>query len=148
MRAGIVTFHRADNFGAVLQAYALQKTLADLGVDSELLEFDGPGRKAGPSDAPAPKGPPAFVKRLREAERRGQPCSMTFAENICGVPLRCAQNRPESSMACMTFSWRAAIRFGICTCRRRTRGIFSRLPRRKSEFPMPPALGWMRFPTI
>ena len=41
MRAGIVTFHKADNYGAVLQAYALQKTLTDLGVDSDFLEFDG-----------------------------------------------------------------------------------------------------------
>ena len=67
MRAGIVTFHKADNYGAVLQAYALQKKLTDLGVDSDFLEFDAPDRKAEPFDGPARKGPPAFVERLREA---------------------------------------------------------------------------------
>ena len=28
-RVGIVTFHRADNYGAVLQNYALQKAVGD-----------------------------------------------------------------------------------------------------------------------
>ena len=67
MRAGIVTFHKADNYGAVLQAYALQKTLATLGVDSDFLEFQEPDRKAAPFDGAVRKGPPAFVARLCEA---------------------------------------------------------------------------------
>ena len=67
MRAGIVTFHRADNYGAVLQAYALQKTLTILGVDSVFLEFQKPGQNANSFDGAVRKGPPAFVERLREA---------------------------------------------------------------------------------
>ena len=31
MRVGILTFHRAHNYGAVLQCYALQKVLKNLG---------------------------------------------------------------------------------------------------------------------
>ena len=31
-RVGIITFHCADNFGAVLQAYALQRVIEDLGA--------------------------------------------------------------------------------------------------------------------
>ena len=40
MKAAILTFHLADNYGAVLQAYALQKTLLKLGVDNEILTTD------------------------------------------------------------------------------------------------------------
>ena len=36
---GIATFHRSLNFGAVLQAYALQQTLKAHGVDSEFIDF-------------------------------------------------------------------------------------------------------------
>lgn len=67
MRAGIATFHKADNYGAVLQAYALQKTLTILGVDSVFLEFQEPDRKTKRFDGAVRKGPPAFVERLREA---------------------------------------------------------------------------------
>lgn len=40
MKAAILTFHMADNYGAVLQAYALQRTLLKLGVDNEILTTD------------------------------------------------------------------------------------------------------------
>ena len=39
MRALIVTFVRAYNYGAVLQCYALSKTLKDLGVDVQVLDY-------------------------------------------------------------------------------------------------------------
>ncbi len=39
MRVGILTFHRAYNYGAVLQAYALQKKLNDMGVNSEIIDY-------------------------------------------------------------------------------------------------------------
>ena len=35
-----VTFHRANNYGAVLQAYALQKVLIDNGFNTEILNYD------------------------------------------------------------------------------------------------------------
>ena len=90
MRAGIVTFHRADNYGAVLQAYALQKTLTELGVDSEFLEFDKPDRKTEPFDGSARKGPPAFVARLREegAARTARFDAFRSRYLRCSVPLR------------------------------------------------------------
>lgn len=37
MKAGILTFHEADNYGAVLQAFALQQTLNKLDVQSEFV---------------------------------------------------------------------------------------------------------------
>lgn len=39
MRVGILTFHRANNFGAVLQAYALLKYIQDEGIDCELIDY-------------------------------------------------------------------------------------------------------------
>lgn len=39
MKIGIITFHRAANYGAVLQAYALQHTLEGLGVQTEMVDY-------------------------------------------------------------------------------------------------------------
>lgn len=39
MRIGILTFHRAINYGAVLQCYALYKTLTDMGHDVEVIDY-------------------------------------------------------------------------------------------------------------
>lgn len=38
-RVGIITYHRADNFGAVLQCYALQETLRILGYDTRVIDY-------------------------------------------------------------------------------------------------------------
>ncbi len=39
MKVGIITFHRVNNYGAVLQAYALQKTIRRLGFDCEIIDY-------------------------------------------------------------------------------------------------------------
>lgn len=39
MKVGIVTFHRAHNYGAVLQCYALYKTLESLGNQVEVIDY-------------------------------------------------------------------------------------------------------------
>lgn len=39
MKIGILTFHCAHNFGAVLQCYALQETLKDLGHDVAIINY-------------------------------------------------------------------------------------------------------------
>lgn len=38
-KVGIITFHRAINYGAVLQAFALQKTLENLNVEVEIIDY-------------------------------------------------------------------------------------------------------------
>ena len=43
-RVGIITFLHNDNFGSSLQAYALQKTVRDLGFDCKHLDYQ-PDRK-------------------------------------------------------------------------------------------------------
>ena len=37
---GLMTFQNADNYGAVLQAYALQKKVDDIGCDNEYIDFE------------------------------------------------------------------------------------------------------------
>ena len=39
MKVGTLTFHGADNYGAILQAYALQKAIVALGYDCEIIDF-------------------------------------------------------------------------------------------------------------
>ena len=56
MKAGILTFHEADNYGALMQAYALQQTLKKLGADSEFVTIhsekkEEPDEPAMPSSA-------------------------------------------------------------------------------------------------
>ena len=72
MKAGIVTFHEADNFGAVLQAYALQKVLEKLGTDSEFVSFSGSMKK---QETLFPtQGPTALFARriIEEGEKRAE----------------------------------------------------------------------------
>lgn len=38
-KIGIITFHRALNYGAVLQSYALQKTVTSLGANCEIVDY-------------------------------------------------------------------------------------------------------------
>lgn len=42
MKIGILTFHRADNYGAMLQCYALFKVLKDRGYDVEVIDYRCP----------------------------------------------------------------------------------------------------------
>ena len=42
MKIATLTTHRADNYGAVLQAYALQKKINDLGISCEILDYTEP----------------------------------------------------------------------------------------------------------
>ena len=36
-RVGVITFHNYDNYGAILQSYALQKKLQEIGTSRKLL---------------------------------------------------------------------------------------------------------------
>ncbi len=40
MKAGIITFHKVNNYGAVLQAYALQKSIRSLGCQCDIIDYD------------------------------------------------------------------------------------------------------------
>lgn len=40
MKIGILTFHRAQNYGAILQCYALQKILREMGHDVSVIDYN------------------------------------------------------------------------------------------------------------
>ncbi|MGB8454044.1 MAG: polysaccharide pyruvyl transferase family protein [Anaerocolumna sp.] len=40
MKVGIITFHKVNNYGAVLQAYALQTTLQKLDCDCDIIDYN------------------------------------------------------------------------------------------------------------
>ncbi len=42
MRVGILTFHMAHNYGAMLQAYALRKKICEMGFDCEVIDYRNP----------------------------------------------------------------------------------------------------------
>ena len=39
MKIGILTFHRAENFGAVLQCFALQTYLRSMGNEVKIIDY-------------------------------------------------------------------------------------------------------------
>lgn len=39
MKVGVVTFHSANNYGAILQTWALQKVLKDMGMNSGIINY-------------------------------------------------------------------------------------------------------------
>lgn len=43
-KVGTITFHRSKNYGAILQAYALQKVLTEMGHVSEIIDYCPPRR--------------------------------------------------------------------------------------------------------
>ena len=86
MRAGLVTFHEADNFGAVLQAYALQQTLTGLGADSLFVSFSNKAKKQE-TYLPA-KGPTAlFAQRIVSEGKKREELFRQFREQYmkCSV---------------------------------------------------------------
>jgi len=46
----IITFHAVPNYGGVLQAYALSKTISELGFDVEIIDFRPSGRNGADLD--------------------------------------------------------------------------------------------------
>lgn len=38
-KVGVITFHNYDNYGAILQSYALQKRLKELGTEPEIIDY-------------------------------------------------------------------------------------------------------------
>ena len=40
MKVGILTYHRANNYGAYLQAYALTMKVRSFGYEAEIIDYD------------------------------------------------------------------------------------------------------------
>lgn len=64
MKIGIVTFHDADNFGAMLQSYGLQSALQELGAQPSFLDFPA---DSVPAETPSS---PLMQRILQHREHR------------------------------------------------------------------------------
>lgn len=69
---GIITFHRASNYGAVLQAYALQRTLSSLGASAEVVDYRGGAVESDHNPAMAMKAGDLAGAPLRYLRRRAK----------------------------------------------------------------------------
>lgn len=69
MKIGIMTFHWADNYGAVLQAYALQTYIASLGHDVEIIDYR-PSWAADTNPVVRPKSLKDSLRYFDEKQRR------------------------------------------------------------------------------
>lgn len=69
MKIGILTFHWATNYGAVLQAYALSKYLADKGNDVKLIDYYPPKYKKTILNAFATKHLELIPGRIRDISK-------------------------------------------------------------------------------
>ena len=63
-KIGIMTFHTAYNYGAVLQAYALQNTLIELGKENEIIDYKCPTFISDYSTIKVNKGIKPFIKSV------------------------------------------------------------------------------------
>ncbi len=66
MKIGILTFHESDNYGAVLQAYALATSLAKYNVDSEFISFEK--KSEMPSETEKAVSP--FLKKINQEKAK------------------------------------------------------------------------------
>ncbi len=79
MKIGILTFHNADSYGAVLQAYALQETLAALGADSEFVQIQTSTPPQAPTVLPTPAAA-LFARRIQEAGKKREQLFTQFRD--------------------------------------------------------------------
>ena len=63
-RIGTVTFHNANNYGAVLQAYALKRYICNMGYNCDVLDYRSRTIEARYHKKVASGG---FVKKVRVA---------------------------------------------------------------------------------
>jgi hypothetical protein len=75
-KVAILTLHRVHNYGAVLQAYALQKTLAGLGVQSEILDLLRPNHPGYGKSVPGTTSVPAGSNGHDSMRRKGLPVAL------------------------------------------------------------------------
>ena len=59
MKIGILTFHEASNFGALLQSYALQQALTKLGAEPQFVNIRRKAQGQTPVVSP-------FAKRIQD----------------------------------------------------------------------------------
>lgn len=84
-RIATLTFHRAVNYGAVLQAYALQTVISENGYDTEILDYRNKEIESIYKPISNYKDPKSIVRDLlsfRMQRKRNKSFSKFLAENI------------------------------------------------------------------
>lgn len=76
MRIGIITFHRANNYGAVLQCYALQSVLESLNYEVKVIDYRQPDTEEAYQ--------PISLTRIRKMVHT----PVQFIKDILLIPLR------------------------------------------------------------
>lgn len=78
MKIGILTFHEADSYGAVLQAYALHQTLSKLGADSEFVQIQMP--QAAAQAQPVTGAAAIFARRMQAESKKREALFADFRQ--------------------------------------------------------------------
>lgn len=89
---GLLTFHQCHNYGAVLQAYALQQTLKTMGIESEFIDMENTiftehGKMAGHNLYRSPAGRVGLDHRIIEVELTER---WNYFENFIHSCLQCS----------------------------------------------------------
>lgn len=84
MKIGILTFHEADSYGAVLQAYALQQTLRKLGADSRFVQIATPKAAQAPA-APASPAAALFARRIQAEGKKREALFAQFRQTYMSI---------------------------------------------------------------
>lgn len=83
MSIGILTFHEADSYGAVLQAYALQQIISKLGADSEFVQIKSQKK---PTKEPSLSGAAAiFARRIQEEGKKREALFEQFRQQYLKI---------------------------------------------------------------
>ncbi len=93
MKAGILTFHEANNYGAVLQAYALQQTLKKMKTESELLTVHA---EQPAENAPQPATSSLYARRIQEADTKRARLFDAFRQQHLVCSAACTKDSLES----------------------------------------------------
>ena len=84
MKIGILTFHEADSYGAVLQAYALQETLKKLGAESEFVQIVRNTHEQAPA-APATGAAALFARKIQAEGKKREALFTAFREQYMHI---------------------------------------------------------------
>ncbi len=100
MKIGILTFHRAHNYGAVLQCYALQNVLSHLGNETYIIDYRQPviEKYITPCYLPwlfkkilKPWLLPQFIKKAKSI-RRKESMFDSFRKRFLNLTCKCSEN--------------------------------------------------------
>ena len=79
MKAALISFHNAYNYGACLQAYALQEAVRELGADCEYIDYVNPTR------AGIYKISSRIAKAIKKRDLK------EVIKTVCGAPFICSR---------------------------------------------------------